>query len=210
MGGLIPLNEQYNPDKSDSSSPDGYGCQRCIRNGWTYIVPEDAWHKEIPKGRNYVGVCCERLDGNCSLWQEPEVIETDEDEEETSEDTSTDTSEETTTDDSETQTKEKEEPTGFLTPGWSASSLLFKSVDMAVAACPFKEERCFRPIHGKVASRCDENNQLTCTCPTGLEKIDFRRISEARKYGLYAYGKNEEYYSNTDYWRSLDCIHRNF
>jgi|TARA_B110000285_G_C14995089_1_gene548378 hypothetical protein len=81
---------------------------------------------------------------------------------------------------------------------------------MAVAACPFKEERCFRPTHGKVASRCDQDGTLKCNCPTGLEKIDFRRISEAQKYGLYTYGKNEEYYSNDNYWRSLDCIHKNF
>ena len=37
-------------------------------------MPEDGWHKEIPNGQNYVGVCCEKLDENCPLWEADEVV----------------------------------------------------------------------------------------------------------------------------------------
>ena len=37
-------------------------------------MPEDSWHKEIPKGNGYVGVCCEKLDDNCTLWEVNEII----------------------------------------------------------------------------------------------------------------------------------------
>jgi hypothetical protein len=36
-------------------------------------VPENSWHKEIPNKQNYVGYCCEKLDGNCSLWEVAEI-----------------------------------------------------------------------------------------------------------------------------------------
>lgn len=35
-------------------------------------------------------------------------------------------------------------------------------------------------------------------------------MENVAKYGLYAFGKDEEYYVNDDYFRSVKCIYQSF
>jgi hypothetical protein len=49
-----------------SSSASGYGCHVCIRNGWTYAVPDaQTWYATITDDSvAYGGECCDTL-ANC-------------------------------------------------------------------------------------------------------------------------------------------------
>ena len=54
----------YDSTKALTSSTDGYGCASCIRNRWTYAVPDSqTWHSLINSG-DYAGECCDTIE-NC-------------------------------------------------------------------------------------------------------------------------------------------------
>ena len=103
------LSETYSNAGADSSTAAGYGCQRCLRNGWVYAVPDtQTWYTSLDTGENYAGKCCATFDADCGAAYD---------------NTRTDN----------------------LAQGWKASHLTFTSVDVAIAACPQKDDVCIKP-----------------------------------------------------------------
>lgn len=56
----MDLEEGYSSSLYDSADASGYGCQRCLRNGWIYATTQ--FDAILESGVEYIGECCEAWD----------------------------------------------------------------------------------------------------------------------------------------------------